>query len=245
MIFMRYIYISPHLDDAVLSAGGFIYEQTQSGQAVEIWTIMCGFPPEDEISPLAQKLHAEWGFSSAKETVEKRRAENIAAAAIVGAKVVHFDFLDCIYRRGKNGDWLYADNIFDPPHPDEADLPAEIAKAITSRLQPDDVLVCQLTVGNHVDHVTVRKAAELLGRPLLYDADIPYLLNHPDELGPKTAGMKESLHAVSEAGLRSWQEAIAAYTSQIAVLFESPELMQEKIQAYWSEHRGIQFWKLE
>ena len=242
---MRYIYLSPHLDDAVLSAGGAIYEQTQSGNQVEIWTIMCGFPPENETSPLAQKLHAEWGFSSAKETVEKRRAENLAAAAIVGAKAVQFNFLDCIYRRGKNGDWLYADNIFDPPHPEEADLPAEIAKVITPRIQSDDVLVCQLTVGNHVDHVTVRKAAELLGRPLIYDADIPYLLNHPDELGPKTVGMKEKAYLVSEAGLQSWLEAIAAYQSQIAVLFESPELMREKILAYWSEHRGIQFWEFE
>ncbi len=242
---MRYIYLSPHLDDAILSAGGLIYEQTQSGAPVEIWTFMCGFPPEGEISPLAQKLHTEWGFSSARETVEMRRLENLNATAIVGAKAVQFDFLDCIYRRGKNGDWLYADNIFDPPHADEADLPAEIAKVIAPRTQPDDVLVCQLTVGNHVDHVTVRKAAELLERPLIYDADIPYLLNHPDELNPKTAGMKAKAHSVSEAGLKAWQEAIAAYASQIAVLFESPELMQEKIQAYWSERRGIRFWEFE
>lgn len=242
---MRTIYLSPHLDDAVLSAGGQIYEQTRSGNPVEIWTIMCGFPPGDEISSLGQALHLEWGFSSAKETVEKRRAENIKAAAIVGAQVVHFDFLDCIYRRGQNGDWLYAKNIFDPPHADEADLPAEIAETIASRLRPDDALVCQLGIGNHVDHVTARKAAELLGRPLIYDADIPYLLNHPDELSPKTAGMQEKVQTVSEAGLRSWQEAIAAYASQITVLFESPELMREKMRAYWSEHQGIRFWEFK
>jgi len=242
---MRYIYLSPHLDDAVLSAGGLIYEQTQAGIPIEIWTLMCGFPPDDEVSPLAQDLHLQWGFLSAIETVGKRRAENMNAAAIVGAKAVHFDFLDCIYRLSKSGDWLYAENIFDPPHADEADLPAEIAKAIVSRLQPDDVLVCQLTIGKHVDHVTLRKAAELLERPLIYDADIPYLLNHPDELGPKTAGMKEKIHAVSEAGLKSWQEAIAAYTSQIAILFENPARMQEKMRAYWYEHRGIRFWEFE
>ena len=242
---MRYVYLSPHLDDAVLSAGGLIFEQTQSGIPVEIWTIMCGFPPEDDISPLAQDLHTQWGFSSAKEAVEKRRAEDVNAAAIIGAKAVHFDFLDCLYRRSKNGDWLYAENIFDPPHADEADLPVEIASVIVLRLQPDDVLVCQLAIGNHIDHVTVRKAAELLKRPLIYDADIPYLLNHPDELGPKTAGMKEKAYSISEAGLKSWQEAIAAYKSQMAVLFESPELMREKILAYWSEHQGIRFWEFE
>lgn len=245
MILMRHIYLSPHLDDAVLSAGGLIYEQTHAGIPVEIWTIMCGFPPENEISPFAEDMHRQWGFSSAKETVEKRRAENVSAASIVGAKAVHSDFLDCIYRRGKNGEWLYTESVFDPPLESEADLPTEIAKEIASRLQPDDMLVCQLTIGDHVDHVIVRKAAELLERPLIYDADIPYLLNFPDELVPKTAGMKEKVHMVSETGLKSWQAAIAAYTSQIAMLFENPELMQEKMRAYWFEHQGIRFWKFE
>jgi hypothetical protein len=37
---MRWIYLSPHLDDAALSAGGLIYEQTQAGIQVEIWTFI-------------------------------------------------------------------------------------------------------------------------------------------------------------------------------------------------------------
>ncbi|NTU55874.1 MAG: PIG-L family deacetylase, partial [Anaerolineales bacterium] len=48
---MRWIYLSPHLDDAVLSAGGLIYEQTRSGTPVEIWTFMCGVPSGTEFSP--------------------------------------------------------------------------------------------------------------------------------------------------------------------------------------------------
>lgn len=242
---MRYIYLSPHLDDAVLSAGGLICEQTQAGIPVEIWTLMCGFPPEDQASAFAQEMHTKWDFESARETVEKRRAENVNAANIVGAKAVHFDFLDCIYRRGKNGEWLYTESVFVPPLDEEVDLPAKVAEEIAPRIKSDDVLVCQLTIGNHVDHITVRKAAELLRRPLIYDADIPYLLNHPDELSPKTAGMKEKVYTVSEAGLKSWQEAIAAYTSQIEMLFDTPELMREKIRNYWSEYQGIRFWEFE
>jgi hypothetical protein len=53
---MRWIYISPHLDDAALSAGGLIHEQTQAGLPVEIWTLMSGFPLVDEVSPLAQVM---------------------------------------------------------------------------------------------------------------------------------------------------------------------------------------------
>ena len=194
---MRWIYLSPHLDDAVLTAGGLIYEQTKSGAPVEIWTCMCGYPSEGEYSPFAELLHMQWGFASAQESVRLRRQEDRNAAARVGAGVLHFDFLDCIYRRGANGDWLY-DDIYVPPHEDDADLISRIAEAVSARLRRDDVLVCQLSVGSHVDHVLVRQAAELLRRPLLYAADIPYFFYKPHELESKAAGMQESVHPVTE-----------------------------------------------
>jgi LmbE family N-acetylglucosaminyl deacetylase len=238
---MRWIYLSPHLDDAVLSAGGLIYEQTRSGMPVEIWTFMCGVPSDTEFSPFAQLLHAQWGFSSAEETVRARREEDRQAAQIVGATVQQFDFLDCIYRRDKNGEWPYYE-ISLPPQELDAGLPAQIAETISSRITRDDVLVCQLSVGSHVDHVLVRRAAELLGRPLVYDIDIPYLFYKPEELAPKSAGMKEAVHAVTEAGLKSWQEAVLAYKSQLPVLgdaLDTPEKAREAIRSYWAELGGI------
>jgi LmbE family N-acetylglucosaminyl deacetylase len=240
---MRWIYISPHLDDAVLSAGGLIYDQTCAGMDVEIWTFMCGFPPTEELSPFAQVLHYQWGIpeGAAAEMITARRTEDLNAADIVGAKTVHFDFLDCIYRRGKNGDWLYS-NVFVPPHEDDEDLPARIAESISARLQPTDQLVCQLGLGSHLDHVLVRRAVELLNRTVLYDVDIPYLFNFPDELAAKTAGMKAKTYRITDSGLRSWQEAIAAYKSQLNGLFDSPKAMQVQIQQYWSEYIGIRLW---
>ena len=238
---MRWIYLSPHLDDAVLSAGGLIYEQTNSGVPVEIWTFMCGNPPAGPVSSFAEQQHQQWGFSSAEESTRARRQEDRNAAAVIGAQVLHFDFLDCIYRRGKNGEWLYSD-ISVPPHADDAEFPRQIADAIFARLTADDVLVAQLAVGSHVDHVIVRQAAELLGRPLLYDIDIPYMFYKPEEFAPKSAGMKESTYFITEAGLQSWQAAILEYKSQLPWLGEAlltPEDAQESIRSYWSEWKGI------
>jgi LmbE family N-acetylglucosaminyl deacetylase len=241
---MRYIYLSPHLDDAALSAGGLIHDFTQADNTVEIWNFFCGFPSVDELSPFVQVLHFEWGTTSAKETIRIRRAEDEKAASIMGAKTVFFDFLDCIYRRGLEGDWLYTDVIV-PPHEDDADFPARIAESISARLTRDDVLICQLSVGSHVDHVIVRQAAELLERPLLYSVDIPYLFKYPDELALKSVGMKEKLYSVSEAGLESWQDASTAYVSQISTLFESEQDLRDKLQSYWAERSGICFWSFE
>jgi hypothetical protein len=130
------------------------------------------------------------------------------------------------------------------PHPADDKLPAQIADAISARLKPDDQLVCQLALGGHVDHVLVRHAVELLERTVIYDVDIPYLFNYPDQFSPKTAGMKGTAQPVSEAGLNLWQDAIAAYSSQMSMLFASPEDMRAKIRQYWAENSGIRLWSL-
>jgi hypothetical protein len=175
-----------------------------------------------------------------------RRREDERAAAALGAHPVHFDFLDCIYRRGPDGEWLYSD-VFVPPHPEDRALPRQIADVLSGRLEPQDVLVCQLSVGSHVDHVLVRQAAELLGRPLLYDIDVPYIFLKPEELEPKSAGMKESIHPVTEEGLNAWQNAAVAYTSQIPLLgqaFETPQKARASIQAYWAQVGGLRLLQL-
>ena len=241
---MRYIYFSPHLDDAVFSAGGLISDQTKSGIPVEIWTFMSGVPDDEQLTDFAQSMHKMWGTTSAKETIQIRREEDRQAASRVGAKAVHFDFLDCIYRRGKNGEALYDSAIFIPPRAEDADLPAQIAQTMVAWLKPDDVVVSQLAIGGHVDHILVRKAAEMLKRQLVFDLDIPYLLDHPEELSPKTVGMKDSLQPISEIGLEIWLEASEAYASQLGSLFESIDSMRERMRAYWLEERGIRFWSI-
>jgi hypothetical protein len=93
-----------------------------------------------------------------------------------------------------------------------------------------------------VDHVLVRQGAELLKRSLRYAIDVPYIFYKPEEFGPKSAGMQESIQSVSEAGLSSWKEAVLAYKSQLPLLGEAlatPEKARESIHAYWSRCSGI------
>ncbi|MDK1029009.1 MAG: PIG-L family deacetylase [Anaerolineae bacterium] len=241
---MRWIYISPHLDDAVLSAGGFIYEQTHAGNSVEIWTIMAGIPSRRDLSPFAQELHKQWGAKTktAEEFIKLRLVEDANASNIVGAKTRYFNYPDCIYRIGPDGDPLYLD-VFLEPDPTEVDLPDEIARSIKAHLQPKDQIICQLGIGRHVDHLIVRWAVERLGLQLWYSTDVPYLFNNPEQLAPQTAGMKKILHPVTAAGLQAWIEAIIAHQSQLSTLFESPINMKEEITSYYKKAGGIHFWR--
>jgi len=166
---MRWIYISPHYDDTVLSCGGLIYEQTRHGIPVEIWTVCGGFPPKDQpLSDLALRIHKRWGTKSGRGTIILRRKEDRAAAVAVGATVRHLAVPDCIYRWSTNGEPLYPDDVFDPPHPEDAGLPTSMALLLQRRLRKEDVLVSPLLVGHHVDHVLTRLGVERRFSPLLY-----------------------------------------------------------------------------
>jgi LmbE family N-acetylglucosaminyl deacetylase len=171
-----------------------------------------------------------------------RRSEDVAAARVLGAIAYHFDILDCIYRRSSEGDWLYPD-VLVPPHASEAALPDEIAALLRPGFKPDDIVVSPLAIGRHVDHVLVREAVERLGHPLLYYADIPYTLNHPEILEQATDGLSTTFYSISNEGLCAWQEGIIAYASQISMLFITKARMQTEIRSYWQKTNGIYLWR--
>jgi hypothetical protein len=240
---MRWIYISPHLDDAALSAGGWIYDQTQAGNSVEIWTIMCGVPPTTELSPFAQVLHYQWGMETAEQVVRGRRQEDLHAAAILGAQTQYFDFLDCIYRQGKKGSgcitiFLWIRSPTKRIYPPVSRKPSPPASNLTISCSANLALDDTWTISSPAARRNCSAA------PLHY-ADIPYLFNTPEQLLPHTAGMKETVERVSEAGLAVWQEAIGAYASQISSLFESPEAMREKSVNIGLKKRELRIWKYD
>jgi hypothetical protein len=241
---MRWIYISPHYDDGVLSCGGLIYEQTRHKVPVEIWTVFAGFPPKDRpLTALAQRIHQRWRTKSGRGTVILRRSEDRAAGAAVGATVRHFTVPDCIYRWSADDTPLYPDEVFDPPHAEDAHLPGEIASMLQKGLRKTDVIVSPLSVGHHVDHVLTRMGVEKTGRSLLYYADIPYLLNYPGELNSASRGMSSTLFPISKPGLIAWQNGTSAYGSQIEMLFDTDKEMREGMHEYWNREKGIRLWQ--
>ena len=238
---MRYIYLSPHLDDAVLSCGGIILNQRKAGTPVEIWNWMCGTPPDDlPLSDLARSVHAGWELDSVKEVYATRLAEDRLAASRVDAQTRNFDLLDCIYRQADDGSFLYPGELFVQPHVADEKLVAEIAALINGNLRPGDVLVAPLGVGNHPDHAIVRRAAEQTGHPLRYYADIPYTIWHPDQFAARTVDFSAELISVSEEELAGWQDAIAAYQSQLLPLFLTEDAMRSAIENYWRALAGTQ-----
>jgi LmbE family N-acetylglucosaminyl deacetylase len=245
---MRWIYLSPHFDDAVLSCGGMIWEQLQAGLPVEIWTVCAGSPaPGSPLSPFAEQLHLRW--KTGLEAVAVRQNEDEAAVRHLGAAIRYWDLPDCIYRSLPDGTWLVGgeDDLWQPVHPQETPVIHRLVDWILLGLQPEDALVSPLTLGNHVDHFLVRAAAEQAARQsgcgLWYYADYPYAVEDRTQWGGKLGeDWPKVCWPVSRQALSYWQGAVSCYASQISTFWGGLREMRAAIEAYSRSGGGACLW---
>ena len=254
---MHWIYISPHLDDAVFSCGGLIGQQARAGEKVEIWTLCAGDPPPDPLSPFARSLHNRWQTS--QEAVAHRRREDQRACARLGVAFRHFPLPDCIYRRHPdNGAPLYASEeaIFGPVHPAETSRIRQFARKMRAQLPTGARIVAPLGVGDHVDHrfacalvdhLWTSDRDQLAGGPdpeFWRYADYPYVVRRPDRIRRHIPdGFRPLTHSLTEPDLLAWVDAAACYQSQLSTFWSSHEDMETAIRAYASQHSGVRLWR--
>lgn len=201
--------ISPHLDDAIFSAGGTLAGLAQGGARVVVLTCFTGSVPNPTGFALACQL--DKGLGPEIDYMALRRAEDEAACAIIGAKAVHLPHREAPHRG-------YGDvaALFGPVREDDtmADaLTGDLADAI-GRYRPD-LLLGPLGIGDHVDHIQVRIALTRAAggeRPILW-ADHPYAMRAPDR--------QQQLHARMLTPIEQEKRiaAVSAYSSQLGIQF--------------------------
>lgn len=224
-----HVFLSPHLDDAVLSCGGCIHHLAQQGQPVLILTLMAGDPPDPlPDTPIVNDLHRRWqaGYNPSAT----RRQEDKAAAAVLGAAVQHLDLGDCVYRAA-NGRALYPseESLFGDVQPGD---PA-IAALRNLTLPAYETIYAPLGVGHHVDHQIVRDWGRSLPGVRFY-TEYPY---HRD-----TIAIERTLThfappphpqriALNDADVSAKIRAIACYQSQISTFWPDLSAMEAETRA--------------
>ena len=242
------IYLSPHLDDATLSCGGQIFQQTSLGKRVLIVTITAGDPAVSTVSEYAQSLHTRWEL--VVDAVAGRRAEDISASQILGADTLHWSVPDCIYRyHPETGAPFYVSDadIFGEVDPAELSLVNELARQMAN-LPPATQIFAPLTIGHHVDHLLTRAAAELCfgARNLIYYEDYPYA----EKVGALEAVLSMEQIAwqaevipLSAADVQAKIEAIFAFKSQLSTFFDSRAHLEQRIHDFTTAVGGERIWR--
>ncbi len=259
----KWIYLSPHLDDVAISCGGLVWQQSQAGDLVEIWTFCAGDPPPGPISPYAQELHARW--QTGTEAASSRRQEDRISCQELGVTWRHFSLPDCIYRADSSGIYLYTsdDDLFGDLQPadlgqidvardrilnnlDDADrLSGSSANSgRLAQISQEIRIISPLAIGNHVDHQLVRAAAEASVHPLWYYADYPYTNEEPDGIQYLIqTGWRAKTFPLSEAAVLAWGRAVLAHRSQVSSFWSGEAEMWADIRTYQGQMGGVRLWQ--
>lgn len=236
----HHIYLSPHLDDAVLSCGGLITRQTALGERVTVLTIFAGDAPSGHLSLFAQELHDRW--ESPNSPIAVRRGEDLAACVLLGASPLHLDFPDAIYRTAQHRGALYPNEeaIFATPHPEDEKFLDQLVIRLRQECPTEATVYVPICYGAHVDHQLTRRAAEDLDQSLMYYNDLPYAaraaLLPPNLEVPQG---EEILISLEEDELETWFEAVAQYRSQISTFWPNVEAMRDEFRFHMDNQKGL------
>jgi len=240
-----FVYLSPHLDDAALSCGGQIFQQTGNGARVLILTIMAGPPPPGEFSPFARELHERWELPEAATVV--RRREDAAACAVLGVDFRHWEIPDAVYRRDHQTDAVIYpswSDVISGIAPVERPLINHLARRMAS-FHTAGKIICPLGVGNHVDHLVVRAAAEQAFSTLVYYEDLPYAHAGRGVLELLKSDAAEWIPEsvpLTRPALLAKARAIRAYRSQLSTFFTDGADLRAQLEQHGTAVGGERRW---
>lgn len=211
--------VSPHLDDAVLSAGATLAALTEAGHRVVVCTVFAGDPPVP-LTPAAEAFHRHCGLDT--DAVNMRRNEDKAALQLLRCEALHLDFPDGIYRRIDGKPLSHrSGTLFEPKVPDEPELRGEVRATLVrvlKYLNPPLVLTCT-AIGHHIDHRLTKNAVvsacHATDRSPLLWADLPYAI------GKSSRGVTTDTLPIEldNRHLDKKLLAVREYRSQLRVLF--------------------------
>lgn len=100
---MKTLLLSPHLDDAVLSAGQFLANQP----GCSVVTVFAGIPADG----LQTSYDRKCGFKSSRKAMQSRRLEDRDSLARLKCDPIYWDYLDSQYGESYEMDSIVADII--------------------------------------------------------------------------------------------------------------------------------------
>ena len=223
------LFISPHLDDAVFSCGGYAATLADAG-----WTTVLVTAFTRSVLPVtgfALACQLDKGLTPEVDYMALRRAEDRAAAAILSfAEVRWLDLLEAPHRGYGAPPELFGPIL--PSDDVQASLAAHLA-ALHTALQPELVLAPQ-GLGNHVDHQQVVTAVLecIPSGKIAFYRDTPYAIRQPGAapLGTVPAGTQSVVPI--DGALDRKILAAQAYRSQIGFQFGGPAQLADALRAF-------------
>ncbi|WP_199566302.1 PIG-L deacetylase family protein [Streptomyces corynorhini] len=215
------IAVSPHLDDAVFSAGGVLALLARTGWQVQV--ITCFTATVAAPCPFALSTQLDKGLPADVDYMALRRAEDRAAQRHLGALLPTHLPLPEAPHRGYDS----APRLFQPPHREDT-AETDLRLLLGPHLAEADIVLAPQGIGDHVDHVlTARAVAAAAGHARIgWWRDLPYAArtSMPDA-GPRDGIAEGTSEVTVDIGtvLAEKSAAVRCYTTQLGFQFGGSE----------------------
>jgi len=193
----KILLVSPHFDDAVLSAGQFMADRPDA----EVVTVFGGFPLT--ASRVKTPYDIKCGFENAEDAVAQRRRENDSALALLEATAINLDFPD-----GQYGN-----------ETDTEQITEKLQEILSS--YDYEFIMCPIGLG-HPDHIKVTDAVLALNTdlPIYLWEDLPLRVMEPELVWSrlielKLSSTKLTQHATTNDKMAKKIRSMLCYQSQI------------------------------
>ena len=222
----RVVAVSPHLDDAVFSAGGTLALLADAGYEVEVVTCFTGSVARADASEFALSTQLDKGLNADVDYMALRRDEDDAALVALSPSItgVHLPLLEAPHR-GYTG----AADLFAGRHADDT-VATPLAAALAGHLDTADVVLAPQAIGDHVDHRVVTLVVSAMVDPerMAWWRDTPYVRRDPDAVaGPEVEGREV---AVDVSGVLDRKgRAARCYGTQVGFQFGSADAVDDAL----------------
>ncbi len=242
----RFIFISPHLDDAVFSAGGLMSQLSEKGSEIILINVFtkASNPP---YTLSVKRFLSSCGYDSVDKLFEDRITEDASVAKQINAKVINLGFTDALWRQKKGAHSKIAELNYVYPifrftiergfisHHDKP-LIKELENLLKQKIteNEDTVIFCPLGIGLHTDHLIVRQAVSASFNNVVFWEDYPYSeVALPDPVFIKSHGLiSEKIRINREVK----EKLVNGYKSQIKAIFRSSRATVKNNETYYYNH---------
>lgn len=213
------VFLSPHFDDAILSAGGLLSYLAAAHKPIRVFSV---FTAASDLETNETKKLVSWGgFITVTDYIAARHLEDQEAIASLGEiSVSSLGFTDSVWRTDDSGQPLYRENAIGVINDHDRALIPKLTTAFQILVKnPQDTAVFgPLAIGRHVDHYLVREAVINAFPHAFFYADYPYTENYPDEDEfVRENGLEKAVLTAIDAGGK--EAAIRLYKTQLRSLY--------------------------
>lgn len=219
------LFLQPHYDDVALSCGGTVAAWAAAAVAPHLVTVFASELVDGMVGEFARHKHSRWNLGDLDAVPATRREEDRRAAALLGCSVRWLGLPDAIYRGER---YASDDSLYGSLDPDEEPLADHLADEILQlpEWRNGNQVFVPLAIGDHVDHQLVFETGRRLaarGVEVWAYEDLPYAIHSPRRGDARLHRLRDVLDGPAlvpiAATLATKLEAVAAYASQVPVLF--------------------------